>query len=390
MPDDDASAVRARRWLLSAALVLLLVILGLSVMALAVAPLVNPTVDPSVEPGASTAAAPEGTPEAPDRARPAPQERPPAPDPSPEAPDPSPEAPAVVEDADALVPESGALLGLYTKPRTATYGERAQRRRWRSLEEAAGRTLDIGHSFYPFTEPFPSWREEWHLDRGRIPMISWNGTSTEAINDGVHDRLIADRADAVRAIGRPVFLRWFWEMDGDKKADIAGDPAAYVAAWKRIHGIFTERGAVNAAWVWCPNATAFDVDAAEQWYPGDAYVDWVCADGYNWPPGRPAAQWETLAEIFAAFHDWGTARGKPMMIAETGVQERDRGEKAEWLADVPRQLRDDLPGVRAFVYFDSDTIHPWWLDSTPRSLDAFRGLAQDPHLNRRSEGDPGG
>ncbi len=280
-----------------------------------------------------------------------------------------------------LAPESGALLGTYTKSREGGYDRAGQEARWAEVEDAAGRRLDIGHSFYPWEQRFPSWREQWHLDSGRIPMISWNGTSTAEINAGLHDGLIAERADGVKALGDEVFLRWFWEMDGVKKARMAGDPAEFIAAWRRMHDIFAQRGAGNAVWVWCPNAWAFQVDDAEQWYPGDDYVDWVCADGYNWPPGRPDAVWRSVTDIFSGFHAWGMARGKPMMVGETGVQERAPGEKAAWLRSAAGLLRDTLPGISAFVYFDSDTAHQWWLDSTPESRAAFRTMAQDPYLN---------
>jgi hypothetical protein len=283
-----------------------------------------------------------------------------------------------------LAPESGALLGLWAKPRGGSHDKAAQQARWRHLEAAAGRTFDVGHSFYAWRDPFPTWREPWHLVSGRIPLISWNGTFTSEIAEGEHDALIRERADAVKALGAPVFLRWFWEMDGRKKAHWAQTPTDYIAAWHHIREIFAERGADNAVWVWCPNASAFASDEAARWYPGDAYVDWVCGDGYNWAPGRAGDEWESLSEVFAAFHAWGMAQGKPMMIGETGVQERDPGEKPAWFAQALAQLQTDLlPGIAAVVYFDSNTPHPWWVDSTPESLAAFTAIADDPYLNRR-------
>jgi putative cell wall-binding protein len=283
-----------------------------------------------------------------------------------------------------LVPESGAFLGMWAKPRDGVFTRATQEGRWRELEAAAGRTFDIGHTFYPWETPFPTWREPWHIASGRIPLISWNGTFTSEIAAGAHDALIRERADAVKALGAPVFLRWFWEMDGRKKADWAQTPGDYIAAWRHIHAIFAERGATNAVWVWCPNASAFASGEAPQWYPGDGYVDWVCGDGYNWAPGRPKDAWRSLTDIFAAFHSWGMAQGKPMMIGETGVQERDAGEKPAWFAQALAQLQTDLPGIAAVVYFDSDNPHPWWVDSTPESLAAFAAVARDPYLNPRT------
>jgi hypothetical protein len=70
--------------------------------------------------------------------------------------------------------------------------------------------------FLPW-RPFPAWGERVGLDAGRIPMISGNDTFTGRIVGG-EDRLVRARAAAVRDLGRPVLLRWFWEMDRAAKA----------------------------------------------------------------------------------------------------------------------------------------------------------------------------
>ena len=128
-------------------------------------------------------------------------------------------------------------------------------------------------------------------------MISWNGkTLNLAIGLGQYDDMIRSRAQAVKALGEKVLIRWMWEMDGREKAENTQHPALYIAAWRHIHDVFAEEGASNVQWVWCPNATAFRIEDdrnAPAYYPGDDYVDWICADGYNWAPGRterPVAQ----------------------------------------------------------------------------------------------------
>jgi hypothetical protein len=290
---------------------------------------------------------------------------------------------AVVRRDQPIAPGQGALLGAYTRPRGDDQDRDAARRRWSRLERQLGRSFDIGHSYYRWDLEFPSWRERFHLRRGRIPMISWNGTDTRRIADGLEDELIIARARAVADLGSPVLLRWFWEMDGNRNAELARSPEDFVAAWIRIRSIFREHGA-RAEFVWCPNASAFDDGTAEQWYPGDDEVDWICADGFNWAPGQPNQDYQPLGEIFRSFHDWAAGRGKPLMIGETGVQERDPSEKAEWFSDALASLQMELPEVRAFVYFDSGSRFPWWVDSSASSLEAFRALANDPYLNQRT------
>jgi beta-mannanase len=114
-------------------------------------------------------------------------------------------------------------------------------------------------------------------------MVSRGDQDTRQVATGADDELIRQRADAVAALGRPVLLRWFWEMDGRRYRNVAHSPREFVAAWRHLHDLFAERGADNVRWVWCPNATAFTDRTAQQFYPGDGYVDWVCADGYDYP-----------------------------------------------------------------------------------------------------------
>ena len=219
-------------------------------------------------------------------------------------------------------------------------------------------------------------REEGELGAGTL-------FSSDLIAGGSFDGLIRDRAAAMRRLGRPVLLRWFWEMDGPRDRPQTISAASFVAAWRHIHHLFAAAGASNVAWVWCPNAVAFSSGAAAPYYPGDGYVDWICADGYNWAPGRRGDRWRTFEEIFDGFYRWGDRRNKPLMIAEFGVQERGSGEKANWLRAAGASLKRRFPRIAAVVYFSSDKRYDWWLDSSPDALAAFRAVAADPYFNQR-------
>jgi hypothetical protein len=278
-------------------------------------------------------------------------------------------------------PEAGVLLGAYAKPKDGDWTQAGIKRRWNKIEEYAGRTLDVGHYYYKINESFPTWRERWHADNGRVPLVSWANVRTTAITNGTYDSQIIARAKDVKAFGKPILIRWFWEMDGDKNSSDAGTPAQYIAAWRHIVKIFRDRDVDNAQFVWCPNADAFNRGKAEQWYPGDAWVDWLCADGYNWAPGKRNTEWRSLAEIFRVFHDWAAPRNKPMMIGETGVQERHSGEKGQWYRNVVDDLKTELPEIDILLFYDSDTIYNWWVDTSQSAINGFRAMANDPYLN---------
>jgi len=131
--------------------------------------------------------------------------------------------------------------------------------------------------------------------------------------------------------------------------------------------------------VWCPNATAFrDERNAPAYYPGDEYVDWICADGYNWAPGRQNDEWRSFESIYRDFYDWGMTHNKPLMVGEFGAQERDTGEKAQWLTDAREALKTKFPGIKAVLYFDANKDFDWRVTSSPETLAAFRDFANDP------------
>jgi hypothetical protein len=150
---------------------------------------------------------------------------------------------------------------------------------------------------------------------------------------------------------------------------------------RHIVSTFREEGADNVRWVWCPNASAFEDGEAQEFYPGDDFVDWTCADGYNWAPGRAGDQWESFKEIFGGFYAWATLHNKPIMVGEFGVQERKPGEKAQWITEAREAIKTDFPQLRALVYFSSNADYDWRLTTSDSALEAFRQMAHDPWFN---------
>lgn len=273
----------------------------------------------------------------------------------------------------------GTYFGAYLRPGEWTVD--GQKHAVTSVESDLGRTIDISNHYYWFEKTLSDWREAWDLEQGRIPLISWDGTYTSDIVGGEVDGRIRRMADDVGALGGEVFLRFFWEMDGYKKADVAESPKKFIAAWRYVHDLFEQRGATNVAWVWCPNAWAFAEGTAMKWYPGDAYVDWACADGYNWGKrGRHRGTWRPFSSIFKAFYKKMAGR-KPLMVGETGSVERG-GSKAKWIKNAATTIKKDMPRIRAFVWFNSvDGAYDWRIDSTRSTYSAYRRVARDPYFN---------
>lgn len=255
----------------------------------------------------------------------------------------------------------------------------------RTLDNQIGRKLAIDNLFVRWNHQLPVRVARWDQSQGIIPMISWAGAPANLISSGAYDRMIRADAFQLRALHRPVMLRWFAEMDGIAKHSLAESPSRFIAAWRHVHNIFARAGAGNVTWVWCPNAFHFADGVSQAYYPGSRYVGWICADGYNWAPGRRHASWVSVAHIFSAYYHWGRRMGKPMMIGEFGVMERAPGQKAAWFRQADQQLRTQLTAIKAIVYFNS--VHSgmnWRVTSSAASLAAFRAFARDPYFGSRA------
>jgi hypothetical protein len=231
--------------------------------------------------------------------------------------------------------------------------------------------------------------------RGVVPMVSWEaddytaGTnqpafSLNAIVSGQYDAFITQWGRAAAAWGKPFLLRPLWEMNGPWYpwgVNVNGNTSAeYIAAWRHIHDLLWQAGATNAAFVWCPSVTLAGTSPIDAFYPGDAYVDWIALDGYNWGTSQRGRAWQTLADVFGpSYADITALTNIPMLIAETASSESG-GDKADWIAQgFLNDLPHLFPRIRAVIWFDRNGATSgeadWRLDSSPSSLAAFRSVA---------------
>ncbi len=275
------------------------------------------------------------------------------------------------------------------------------------FESMAGKTAAVVNFSSPFADcsqapcsyyDFPAAEMDDIRARGSIPAFSWASQSTPAtlnqpefqladVLSGSHDVYIREWAEAARDWGKPFFLRFNWEMNGNWFAWSEGvngnQPGEFVAAWRHVHNIFTAVGATNATWVWCPNVDPHDkLQDLAPLYPGDAYVDWTGLDGYNWGtnPASPKG-WMSFDELFRATYDEiveTIAPHKPMIISEVGSSEYG-GSKAAWIADALASARTNYPQLRGLLWFEKyDDGMDWPIETSSNSAAAFASGIGDP------------
>lgn len=273
-------------------------------------------------------------------------------------------------------PATNAWFGAYADPLNTTAAEKLSA--LAAFQTLIGRKLAIVHSFHPWTDTVPSAIDYDIVQNGQIDLMSWAGTDTISLASGVYDSQIKQTATAIRDMHAPILLRFRWEMDRPNLASVVHSPKDFIAAWKHVRAIFTQVGALNAGFVWCPLATGFANGTAPQYYPGDDQVDWICADVY---PTEPS---QTFASMMAPVMQFAKAHPRPLIIGEFGVESEPNSARATWFNSVIADLKSQ-PQIKAIVYFNSDErVKPfanYLLDKTPGDLSAFRNLADNPYLD---------
>ncbi len=234
----------------------------------------------------------------------------------------------------------------------------------------------------PWGHSFSYWAGTLNLvqNKGALNLldIDTGSDSLSSIASGSEDSAITTWAQQAAAYKHPFFLRLNWEMNGGwfpwgTTSSNANTAADYVAAWRHIHNIFTTAGAANVTWVWCPNLEGSSSTPYAKLYPGDAYVDWTCLDGYN--QGSSSQSFSSL--YGKSYTDLtAVAPSKPVMAGEVGSYEYGAGDKGRWITGMLSDLPTKFPQIKALVYFnwrilEGGTWKNWDIESSASSQSAF-------------------
>ena len=175
----------------------------------------------------------------------------------------------------------------------------------------------------------------------------------KSIGRGTWDEYFKQAALSIQQFGGPVFISINHEMNGNWYPYSQAYPGAtttaadYVAAWQRIVTIFNQNGATNVAWVWSPNVPDVGGIGYQNYYPGDAFVDWIGVSLYS---GNDAT---AMDDIYGKFAD-----KKPFFITEWATApEKNQynpqfpGEVA-WVREFFETLNQRYPRVKAISWFN--------------------------------------
>jgi hypothetical protein len=295
------------------------------------------------------------------------------------------------------------LFGAFPGPR----GNQSPQQAVQALEAQIGRPLAGVRVFDLWDSPFPDPYTTWLRDSGHTVFLSvrpkrvngsvilWRDIANAQPGSTLYNQIVG-WANNVKAFGAPMYFIFNHEPEA-AASNSMGTAQEFIAAWRNVITIFRDQGVTNAKYVWTMTDYAFwrtDGGRADLWYPGDAYVDAIASDSYNWYNCRPGINtaWHTLEWIASYMRTFGLAHpDEQLMLMEWASHDPTAtpGRKATWINEAEALFKQ--PGWEQFttVLYYHNTLKAsctFWADSSASSLAAFATMANDPFYGRTEAG----
>jgi beta-mannanase len=276
----------------------------------------------------------------------------------------------------------------------------------RNWEQLSGRTSTIFHTYHKGDEKFPTDAEIAMVREPKKPrtlLLNWRveyGSTWANVASGKLDKRIDAFAARVKStMPEKFFLVLNHEPEDDVRPAGSGMTAKdFAKSYRHVIKRLRAQGLSNMVSVVAYMGN--EKWMAQSWwkdlYPGDDVVDWMGLDSYvsaeknYYHAGLFADLLDRKAKNGPGFYDWATTNhpSKPIMVAEWGAYHRVKTvvDKAAQFNSVLPELAK-RPQIKAIVYFDTKNDlfgdRDISIDSTPKSLAAFRKLAKSPLFNVR-------
>lgn len=274
-----------------------------------------------------------------------------------------------------------------------TNGMDAFPRRLDNLAAQVGQPLSIASVFRGPGDIWPG-PIEVSLAAGRTLLVAWYldyKSFSYWASPAARAEIVAV-ARRVKAYGRVVAIRPWAEMNGDWQSwqptasptgGYATGYAAFIAAWRNVVSVFRAEGATNVRWIFNPTTDTYPetTDIRRIW-PGNAYVNILGLDGYNWGTGG-IFTWRSFANIYQTQYNRlvSLAPTLPMWICEIGcadplsalntVRAPSGQSKAQWWKEMSLSAQR-MPAIRAVVLFDVAKERDWRAASSTPALTGLR------------------
>ncbi|MFC1479936.1 glycoside hydrolase family 26 protein [Candidatus Omnitrophota bacterium] len=230
------------------------------------------------------------------------------------------------------------------------------------------------------------------LEEESGPLITWEpweAASKRAVDydkllQGGYDKYITDFARLIKSFKVEIFLRFAHEMNGNwypwSGSKIGVDK--YKDIYKHVKDIFDEVGVENVEWVFSVNwedVPPIKANNFLNYYPGDAYVDYVGIDGYNWGNTQSWSRWITFRDLFYKTYDKiREVLKKPVLISEFSSASSG-GDKSEWIRNAMQDMKE-VEGIKGFVIFNVNKEVDWSFPVSEKPGKEFKEQLGDPYF----------
>jgi len=240
------------------------------------------------------------------------------------------------------------------------------------------------HTYSMFTRNAPTGADMISV---RYPGVSWRQVANAQPGSALYNDIVR-WAQTIKARGGHVMVAYNHEPEA-APGGYRGTPTEFIAAWRKVVTIFRNQGASNVEWTWQMTAYAFRVKSSDaryaaKWYPGDAYVDNVGADAYNWNVcGVGSGKANELSTLGAPVLAFAQAHGKKASFPE--FASHANSSRTQWLRNAHQYLVSKQGQITAAFYFNrSPTVASnndcRWALSTSAEWQAFGDIARDAHF----------
>lgn len=254
--------------------------------------------------------------------------------------------------------------------------ETSVQNQWLEAGSAAKAISDAGHTLILSTKLSP---------------YTWTQVAS-----GTANSYLTARANECKALGKPIFVCFHHEAEGEVGKSGFGSAADYVGMWRKAVGQFRAAGATNVRFAWIQSG--WSVPLLGPIYPGDDVVDVIGQDPYCPQPWLNTSGAHGLESGFSNhitnFADWAHTNHptKPQMIAEWGINEShwtgtasgDGGTlKASMIGKFGLLLDDYADIIKYVVHFNGQGTMKvgsvsvpvnWKVDSTTTALNAMKSF----------------
>ncbi|MEP7167096.1 MAG: glycosyl hydrolase [Candidatus Woesebacteria bacterium] len=210
----------------------------------------------------------------------------------------------------------------------------------------------------------------WEAKDYTIDSVTQPTFNFDSVIRGDWDSYFKKFAEDAKSYNGPVILVPFDEMNGDWSpwsGTVNGNsPAKYVKAYQHLHAFF--KTAPNVKFGWAVNNDSVPDTADnqfEKYYPGDAYVDYIGVDGFNFDDEF----WETWDDVFADSLKRLEAYQKPTFIFSSASAPGRL--KAQWILDFGTH-RTAYPYLVGWIWFNENKEKNWTVNSDEGSLNAYK------------------